>query len=174
MIVSNWASWPELLWLAFRQVHPSLPPPRPEPLTSAVARRNSFDPIFVLPVAPSPAAAPAPAPAAATTGRHTGTGSAALKTLSVPRTPLAGLHTVPLLRLLARTGHTPASYRVPTGRARTLDAIRSDAKAAGRAVVVLPECTTSNGRGVLRFARGVFGGERVPVRAYGVWVMCVR
>ena len=92
----------------------------------------------------------------------------------MPPTPLAGFHPVPLPRLLALTGCTPASYGVPTAAARALDAIRRDAKAAGRAVVVLPECTTSNGRGVLRFARGVFGGARVPVRGYGVWVMCVR
>ena len=134
-------------------------------------RRNSFDPIFVLPVAPKPSSAPTLAP---TTGRHTGTGSAALKTLSVPHTPLSGFHTVPLLRLLVLTGYTPASYDIPASGARTLEQIRKEAKANGKAVVVFPECTTSNGRGLLRFAKGVFGGESVPVRGYGVWVMCVR
>jgi len=134
-------------------------------------RRNSFDPIFVLPVAPNPSNTPTLAP---TTGRHTGTGSAALKTLSVPPTPLAGFHTVPLPRLLVFTGYTPASYDIPTTGARTLEQIRKEAKASGKAVVVFPECTTSNGRGLLRFAKGVFGGESVPVKGYGVWIMCVR
>jgi len=169
VIVSNWASWAELLWLAFRQVHPAFLRPLETP--DSRCRRTSFDPIFVLPVAPNPSATPTPA---ATTGRHTGTGSAALKTLSVPPTPLAGFHTVPLLRLLVLTGYTPASYGVPTASARTLEEIRREARARGKAVVVFPECTTSNGRGILKFARGVFGGESVPVRGYGVWIMCVR
>jgi hypothetical protein len=150
-------------------------PPGPPCLFSTSAfhrrRRNSFDPIFVLPVASNPSNAPT---LASTTGRHTGTGSAALKTLSVPPTPLAGFHTVPLLRLLVLTGYTPASYDIPTTGARTLEQIRKEAQASGKAVVVFPECTTSNGRGLLRFAKGVFGGESVPVRGYGVWVMCVR
>jgi len=141
--------------------------------TSAFHRhlRNRFDPIFVLPVAPKPSSAPTLTP---TTGRHTGTGSAALKTLSVPPTTLSGFHTVPLLRLVVLTGYTPASYDIPTAGARTLEQIRKEAKASGKPVVVFPECTTSNGRGLLRFAKGVFGSESVPVRGYGVWVMCVR
>ncbi len=92
----------------------------------------------------------------------------------MPLTPLSGFHTVPLLRLIALTGYTPASYRLPTTGARTLEQIQKEAKASGRAVVVFPECTTSNGRGLLRFSKGVFGNETVPVRGYGVWVMCVR
>jgi len=141
--------------------------------TSAFHRhlRNRFDPIFVLPVAPKPSSAPTLAP---TTGRHTGTGSAALKTLSVSPTPLDWFHAVPLLHLIVLTGYTPASYDLPRAGARTFERIRKEAKASGKPVVVFPECTTSNGRGLLRFAEGVLGCESVPVRGYGVWVMCVR
>jgi len=92
----------------------------------------------------------------------------------VPPTPLTGFYTAPFLRLLLLAGYTPASYGIPTAGARTLEEIRKEAKARGKAVVVFPECTTSNGRGLLRFAKGVFGGESVPLRGYGVWVMCVR
>lgn len=41
-------------------------------------------------------------------------------------------------------------------------------------VVVFPECTTSNGRGLLRFA-DVFKHERnIPVKGYKVFLMCIR
>jgi 1-acyl-sn-glycerol-3-phosphate acyltransferase len=53
--------------------------------------------------------------------------------------------------------------------ARALEDIR---KQADRPVVVFPECTTSNGRGLLRFTDAF--GETVPVKNYQVFVMCVR
>jgi hypothetical protein len=41
--------------------------------------------------------------------------------------------------------------------------------------VVFPECTTSNGRGLLRFADAFKGlTSDIPVRGWNVWVMCVR
>ena len=44
---------------------------------------------------------------------------------------------------------------------------------ANRVTVVFPECTTSNGRGLLRFA-DLFTGIEVPVSTFRVYIMCVR
>ncbi|OBZ76822.1 hypothetical protein A0H81_04004 [Grifola frondosa] len=67
-----------------------------------------------------------------------------------------------------------ATARLPLplteAQASSLESIRSTAT---RPVVVLPECTTSNGRGLLRFA-DVFCDVRVPVMQFKVFVMCVR
>jgi hypothetical protein len=52
----------------------------------------------------------------------------------------------------------------------TLEEIR---QAADRPIVVFPECTTSNGRGMLRFA-DVFKDYSVPVKRFKVFIMCVR
>ncbi|KAJ8523463.1 hypothetical protein ONZ45_g56 [Pleurotus djamor] len=46
-------------------------------------------------------------------------------------------------------------------------------RATDRPIVVFPESTTSNGRGLLRFSN-VFPSQRVPVKDFGVFVMCVR
>jgi hypothetical protein len=54
-------------------------------------------------------------------------------------------------------------------RKSTLEEIR---RTASRPVVVFPECTTSNGRGLLRFA-DVFH-QSVPVKNYQVFILCVR
>lgn len=51
-----------------------------------------------------------------------------------------------------------------------MDEIRNG---ANRPIVVFPECTTSNGRGLLRFT-DVFLGQPVPTRKYKVFIMCVR
>jgi hypothetical protein len=53
---------------------------------------------------------------------------------------------------------------------RTLEEIR---QAADRPIAIFPECTTSNGRGMLRFA-DIFNGYSVPVKGFQVFVMCVR
>jgi len=70
--------------------------------------------------------------------------------------------------MLRATGRVPPydSYVLP----RTLEEIR---QAADGPVVIFPECTTSNGRGMLRFA-DVFNGYGVPVKGFQVFVMCVR
>ncbi|KAI0321818.1 hypothetical protein OF83DRAFT_1168093 [Amylostereum chailletii] len=148
LIVSNWISWVELLWLSYR-----------------------FNPIFVLPVpSESPSAPSAPAPQA--TGRRTGTGSAAVTPAanrpSTKRIQIAGFRKVSLLSLICFTGRVPVpSHASPS---LTLEDIRGS---AGRPVVVFPECTTSNGRGLLRFA-DVFKGRPVPTKGYSVFVMCAR
>jgi hypothetical protein len=51
----------------------------------------------------------------------------------------------------------------------TLEEIR---RTASRPIVVFPECTTSNGRGLLRFA-DVFHQD-VPVEKYQVFIACLR
>ncbi|KAI0335559.1 hypothetical protein GY45DRAFT_1267780 [Cubamyces sp. BRFM 1775] len=155
LIVSNWASWVEVLWLAFR-----------------------FNPIFVLPVCktlevPSPTKG-ASSPISRTPGRRTGTGSAAISSPSTrtptTRVPIIGFRRVSLLSMIASTGQLPTPEDSITTKAETLEAIRSK---ADRPVVVFPECTTSNGRALLRFAE-VFGDVKLPVMKYKVFVMCVR
>ncbi|KAJ7095288.1 hypothetical protein B0H15DRAFT_103727 [Mycena belliarum] len=150
IIVSNWVSWVEVLWLAFR-----------------------FNPIFVLPVPntfPSPAVTTQTSEAISfTPGRRTGTGSANVAAASrapIPRIPIGGFRQVSLLSVLRSTGCVPP---FGSGPSQSLDDIR---KHAGRPVVVFPECTTSNGRALLHFA-DVFK-EKVPVKGYNVFVMCVR
>jgi len=52
-----------------------------------------------------------------------------------------------------------------------LEAVRIRARGP---IVVFPECTTSNGRGLLRFA-DVFENERnIPVKGYKIFLMCIR
>jgi hypothetical protein len=70
--------------------------------------------------------------------------------------------------MIRATGSTPQSPS--SGSYASLEDIR---KSAERPVVVFPECTTSNGRGLLRFAR-VFEGYNVPVKEWNVFVMCTR
>ena len=70
--------------------------------------------------------------------------------------------------MVRATGTTPQSPS--SGSYTSLEDIR---KSAERPVVVFPECTTSNGRGLLRFAR-VFEGYNVPVKECNVFIMCTR
>ena len=70
--------------------------------------------------------------------------------------------------MVRATGSTPQSPS--SGSYTSLEDIR---KSAERPVVVFPECTTSNGRGLLRFAR-VFEGYNVPLKKCNVFVMCTR
>jgi len=152
IIVSNWSSWIDILWLSYR-----------------------FDPIFLLPVAdetkPPISSAPDGETISYTPGRKTGTGSAAISTptrIISPRLPICGFRRVSLLSMIRATGSTPQSPS--SGSYASLEDIR---KSAERPVVVFPECTTSNGRGLLRFAR-VFEGYNVPVKEWNVFVMCTR
>ncbi|KAJ3475054.1 hypothetical protein NLI96_g12090 [Meripilus lineatus] len=151
VIVSNWASWIEVLWLAFR-----------------------FNPIFVLPVC-FPAARSTPPlrssnPITSTPGRRTGTGSAAISSPSTrtptPRSNVVGFRRISLLSLIWRTGQLPPLSEPH----ETFESIRSN---ADRPLVIFPEGTTSNGRSLLRFAE-VFKGIDVPVKRFQVFVMCVR
>ncbi|KAF9247206.1 hypothetical protein BU15DRAFT_84744 [Melanogaster broomeanus] len=77
--------------------------------------------------------------------RRTGTGSAAIST----PVPIRGFRPVSFLSMIRATGRTPQA---------TSSDIR---KSAERPVVVFPECTTSNGRGI-----------SVPTKGYNVFVMC--
>nr|GAT54031.1 predicted protein [Mycena chlorophos] len=150
LIVSNWVSWVEVLWLAAR-----------------------FDPVFVLPVTETaPSLAPAKAATDAishTPGRRTGTGSANVQSAvraATERVPVAGFRQVSLLTMLLSTGRTPL---FSANKHESLETIRARSR---RPVVAFPECTTSNGRALLRFA-DVFK-QKVPVQGYNVFVMCVR
>ncbi|KZW04129.1 hypothetical protein EXIGLDRAFT_828052 [Exidia glandulosa HHB12029] len=152
IIVSNWASFIELLWLAFR-----------------------FDPIFLIPVSTPVETAPASA-GPNTPGRSTGTGSAALAN-SPSRYPqrygkIIGFRTASLWQIIRHTGLPPVLDKDNDGRVvESVERIRSKAT---RPVVVFPECTTSNGRGLLKFA-DVFGRKTtLPVQGYRVFVMAVR
>lgn len=172
IIVSNWVSWIELLWLAFRYVPLVL-------VFGNILKRifHRFDPIFVLPIPESlPAASITPQPSTPIThtpGRRTGTGSANVQSprrATNARIPIVGYREVSLLSIIQCTGQVPPfGGSASDSSLRTLEDIR---KHADRPVVVFPECTTSNGRGLLRFA-DVFG-EKVPVKSYQVYVMCVR
>jgi hypothetical protein len=129
-----------------------------------------FNPIFVLPVPLQSLSSPI----THTPGRRTGTGSAAISSPSRSpsiRTPISGFRTVSLMSALRVTGRVPPyDYISPEGYSSTLEDIRMK---ADRPIVVFPECTTSNGRGMLRFA-DVFEGEILPVKKCQVFVMCVR
>lgn len=101
-------------------------------------------------------------------GRRTGTGSAnitqATRTPS-QRIPIVGFRAVSLWKMITSTGYAPKVENLPF---QTLEDIR---RMATRPIVVFPECTTSNGRGVLRFA-DVF--KDVPVKGYNLFVVSIR
>ncbi|KAJ7781341.1 hypothetical protein B0H16DRAFT_1658949 [Mycena metata] len=149
IIVSNWVSWVEILWLAFRygsipysycQLRKALPSPETQALASEAISH--------------------------TPGRRTGTGSANISATSravIARVPIVGFCQVSLLCT------PPFGITKNRGSYKSLDDIR---KHAAHPLVVFPECTTSNGRALLRFA-DVFQ-QTIPVRGYNVFVMCVR
>jgi len=87
------------------------------------------------------------------------------------RMPITGFHRVSLWKILSSLGQTPSTNGLPLEGSRSLESIR---KASNRPVVVFPECTTSNGRGLLRFADVFDPSISVPVKAFKVFVMCVR
>jgi len=131
----------------------------------------SFDPIFVLPVSNEPVKQHDSRLETRVTGRRTGTGSAAISHPTKPlvqRVNIAGFRKVSLLHIIMCTGRIPLD--ASTGNHSSLEEIRSS---ANRPIVVFPECTTSNGRGLLRFAE-LFKGYSVPVKVFKVFVMCIR
>jgi hypothetical protein len=136
----------------------------------------SFNPIFVLPVSETidlPSAdSNLSAPTTHSPGRRTGTGSANIS--SSNRAPTAqkrvlGFRKVSLFTMLHLTGKVPP-YGLAPETPSSLDDIRRN---ADRPVAIFPECTTSNGRGMLRFA-DIFRGENVPLKKFRVFIMCVR
>ncbi|WVF71123.1 hypothetical protein IAT40_005920 [Kwoniella sp. CBS 6097] len=148
LIITNWTSYVDVLYLAFRH-----------------------NPTFLLPVFSDEITTPL----TAKTGRHTGTGSASIssKTDSVPQPPLLGYLPIPLIALLARTGCLPQTFSVPPrGMYKTL---REARRREGRAVCLFPEGTTGNGRALLRFAEGTLtegdvGGDDEGI----VWIKFIR
>jgi len=142
-----------------------------KPLTHMNPR---YDPVFVVPVPEAdvmPTATTSSSPISHSPGRRTGTGSANIASARVqtPRIKISGFHTVSLLSAICLTGLVPPYSSVPSNQARPLEEIRKSTK---RPIVVFPECTTSNGRGLLRFA-DVFQ-KSVPVKGYNIYLMCVR
>ena len=132
----------------------------------------SFDPIFVLSLSDEPVPRRDTQLETRATGRRTGTGSAAisLPTKTVARrVNIAGFRKVSLLRIITCTGRAPLDD-TSSGDYSSLEEIR---RSANRPVVVFPECTTSNGRGLLRFAE-LFKNCPVPVKRFKVFVMCIR
>ncbi|KAF9075938.1 hypothetical protein BDP27DRAFT_1314760 [Rhodocollybia butyracea] len=152
LIISNWTSWIELLWLSYR-----------------------FDPVFVLPI-PESTVQSVPSttssPILHTPGRRAPRNSIpdvpASSRNPTSQIPITGFREVSLFTILKETGRVP-SPTTAGARPRSLDEIR---KTSDRPVVVFPECTTSNGRGLLRFA-DIFR-ESLPIKGWNVFVMCVR
>lgn len=154
IIVSNWCSWVEVLYLAFR-----------------------WNPIFVIPVASeAPKALHESSSSLTTPGRRTGTGSAAISSPGLggaspaTRSPILGFRVASLFAILHHTGKLPLAP-APGESTLSLEEIRVK---SDRPVVVFPECTTSNGRALLRFAH-VFDKSLVPpIKKFKLWVMCIR
>lgn len=125
----------------------------------------------MLPVSSTPFEQHDASPETRVTGRKTGTGSAAISSPArrvSRRVDIVGFRETSLLRMITSTGNTPLD--ASGGNYSSLEEIR---RKASRPLVVFPECTTSNGRGLLRFAE-VFKDRTVPVKGYKVFVLCVR
>ncbi|ORY26353.1 hypothetical protein BCR39DRAFT_579037 [Naematelia encephala] len=141
LIIANWTSYIDALYLAFRH-----------------------NPTFLLPVfslLPD-------VPTTSDFGRKTGTGSANILTSTANQPGLLGYMPVSLLTLLARTGNLPPTAAVPPeGMFKTLREARRRSRGP---VCLFPEGTTSNGRAVLRFGDGVLAEEDVGEQAGIVWI----
>lgn len=85
-----------------------------------------------------------------------------------PRCAIKGFRSIDLLSMILAAGRTPEQYS--SNCALPLEELRLSAR---RPIVVFPECTTSNGRGLLRFAE-VFQGFTVPVKKFNIFIMCIR
>ncbi|KZT50110.1 hypothetical protein CALCODRAFT_488947 [Calocera cornea HHB12733] len=154
LIICNWVGWVEIVWFAAK-----------------------YRATLVLPVAapPAPPAAAAQGSPISSTGRRTGTGSAAISlpppVSAQPRAPILGFRPVSLLQMLAAVGRAPPFFpRAEHQQGEPLEEIRKRAKGP---VLVFPECTTTNGRALARFA-DVFGASTVPPKGYHVWLACVK
>ncbi|KAJ3776589.1 hypothetical protein FB446DRAFT_817321 [Lentinula raphanica] len=154
VIISNWASWIELLWLSYR-----------------------FDPLFLLPIPESDvqeAPSVTSSPISSTPGRRSARSSMPEVT-STSRKPssqveIIGFSPVSLFTMLRETGSAPPYASATKHTPQSLEEIR---KTSNRPIVVFPECTTSNGRGLLRFA-SLFKQHSLPVKGWNVFIMCVR
>ncbi|KAG8684225.1 hypothetical protein FRC09_015529 [Ceratobasidium sp. 395] len=153
IIVSNWASWVEVLWLAVR-----------------------YNPLFVLPVCAQKSQPASTNAVPLTPGRRTGTGSAQIATSSAaPRQQILGFRTVSFLEVIMATGHVPPYGSSSSTITTTIEDIRAK---ANRPLVVFPECTSSNGRALLRFSDVFVAGTgkhiKHPVKGFKLYIMCAR
>lgn len=104
-------------------------------------------------------------------GRNKASGAPAApvpKQSASSRSAIKSFRPVSLLAMIRATGRVPEQLS-STG-VLPLEELRLSAQ---RPIVVFPECTTSNGRGLLRFAE-VFEGVKVPVKQFNVFIMCIR
>ncbi|KAJ1309072.1 hypothetical protein OPQ81_004751 [Rhizoctonia solani] len=153
IIVSNWASWIEVLWLAVQ-----------------------YNPQFVLPVCAAPAAPTTQNSVPSTPGRRTGTGSAQITAVSAARRQqILGFRTTSFLEMMFATGHVPPYGNSTSSITTTIEDIRAQ---SDRPLVVFPECTTSNGRALIRFADVFIAGKgkhiKHPVKGFKMYIMCAR
>jgi len=136
LIITNYTSYIDILYLAFRH-NPTFVLPIFAPLDSESSSSSTTTSLSEK----------------TTTGRHTGTGSANISATTSQQPPFLGYLPIPLIQLLARTGTLPPTFDVvPVQAYKTLRAAR---RAEKRAVVLLAEGTTSNGRAVLKLPEGV-------------------
>ncbi|CUA69092.1 hypothetical protein RSOLAG22IIIB_03770 [Rhizoctonia solani] len=153
IIVSNWASWVEIIWLAVQ-----------------------YDPQFVLPVCAAPAPSTMQTSTPATPGRRTGTGSAQIAMASAARRQqILGFRTASLFEMIFATGHVPPYENATSTITTTIEDIRAQ---SDRPLVVFPECTSSNGRALIRFADVFIAGKgkhiKHPVKGFKMFIMCAR
>lgn len=143
--------------------------------------RCRFDPVFVLPIAePVQLDSDTSNTTVKKLGRRTGTGSAAISNSAsfasktrppTPRAKVLGFKVVSLWSILAHTGRVPIQTSNGKEGSESLEEVRKRARGP---VVVFPECTTSNGRGLLRFA-DIFKHERdIPASGRKIFLMCIR
>jgi hypothetical protein len=133
---------------------------------SNISNFLSFNPQFVFPVSSPIQTRPRDGIEKFSTGREISSGSR-----DQCRATILGFHKISFFRLLLRTGTVPIAHdKVTKVPFESLEQIR---KSSGRPIVVFPECTTSNGRGLLKFA-DAFVGTSIPVRDYQVFIMCIR
>lgn len=132
-----------------------------------------FNPTFLVPVAESlPADAAPPSIPTTNTGRRTGTGSANVASSKTrapsPRIPIKGFQQASLLQMIRWTGRILPIINVHS----QTKPLAQWTKAAGGPIVIFPECTTSNARGLLNFA-SVFK-EDAPTRKYKIFLASIR
>ncbi|WVW84291.1 hypothetical protein I302_106322 [Kwoniella bestiolae CBS 10118] len=148
LIITNWTSYVDVLYLAFRH-----------------------NPTFLLPIFSSST----PTTSQSKTGRHTGTGSASIALSSSSFQPdLIGYQPISLISLLGRTGTLPPTYDGPPAT-RYYKTLKDARRKEGRPIVLFPEGTTSNGRAILKFAEGVLDGSDFTGGEEGlVWIKYFR
>jgi hypothetical protein len=73
--------------------------------------------------------------------------------------------------MITHTGRIPTQTSDGKEKHESLEEVR---KRAHGPVVIFPECTTSNGRGLLRFADVFEHMRKFPVKGYQIFIMCIR